>query len=543
MRQVYAAVDTSRRAAYGLLPISGHRLIRRAVGLLAVGLLLCGALASAASAAPDVRLRVMTLNIFYGGDELDLSTGDWCAKRRGCTGTLERVIQAIRASGADVVGLEEGEGSTRRIARELGWHASERTQVISRYRLIDPPGANGLYVFVELGPGRVVAISNSHLPSDPYGPYLVRDGGTAAELDDLERTVRLPAIQDQLAVLPGLVAQGVPVFVTGDFNSPSHLDWTPAVAAVRPEVPFPFDWPVSQAYADAGFLDSYREAHPDPVAVPGFTWTPGGLESVANEVHDRIDWVLVSGPATTLQSEVVGERNGPDVDIGLRPYPTDHRGVVSTFVVEPGEPEDFAAPEARRVRIGESLSVVFHGGAKVALVRGRDGVTVDELPTLAEDGTLTFSTAGFKRGAYRVVLLDGGGAEISHAAFWLYPRGEPARITTSRRVYERGERIRVRWWNAPGMRWDWVAVYRVKPGSRTRSATPVCRAGYCGNDGYLLYEYTHAAVAGSTVFSSGSPRGDGRWPLRPGLYEVRLLLDDGYSSRAKSKRFRIVPRA
>ena len=145
----------------------------------------------------------MTLNIFYGGDELDLRTGDWCALRRGCSATFEQVIRTIRASGADVIGLEEAEHSTRRVARALGWYASERLQVVSRYRLIDPPGGNGLYVFVELAPGRVVAISNSHLPSDPYGPYLVRDGGTAEELDALERSTRLPAIQQQLAVLPG----------------------------------------------------------------------------------------------------------------------------------------------------------------------------------------------------------------------------------------------------------------------------------------------------------------------------------------------------
>jgi endonuclease/exonuclease/phosphatase family metal-dependent hydrolase len=485
----------------------------------------------------------MTLNVFYGADELDLRTGDWCARRRGCTGTFEKVVQTIRASGADVVGLEEAEGSTHRLARALGWHASERLQVISRYRLIDPPEGRGLYVFVELGPGRVVAIANSHLPSDPYGPYLVRDGGSAEELDELERAVRLPAIQEQLAVLPALAAQGIPVFVPGDFNSPSHLDWTPAVAAVRPDVPFAFDWPVSRAYADAGFRDSYREAHPDPVAVPGLTWTPGGLESVANEVHDRIDWVLVAGPAATLTSEIVGERGGPDVDIGLRPYPTDHRGVVSTFAVDPGEAPVFAAPETRRLRIGQSLSVVFHGGERVALTRAGSATPVAELPTLAEDGTLTFETDGLRRGAYETVLLDGGGLELSRAPFWLYPRSEPVRITTSKRVYERGEPIGVAWWNAPGMRWDWVAVYRVRPGSETRYATPACRAGYCGNDGYLLYGYTGTAVAGTTTFSSTSPTGDGAWPLRPGLYEVRLLVDDGYSSRAKSKRFRIVKRS
>ena len=173
-------------------------------------------------------------------------------------------METIRASGADVIGLEEGEGSTQRLARALGWYASERLQVISRYRLIDPPGANGLYIFIELGPGRVAAIANSHLPSDPYGPYLVRDGGSAEELDQLERSTRLPAIQQQITVLPELAGEGIPVFMPGDFNSPSHLDWTPAVAAVRDDVPFAFDWPVSRAYADAGFCDSYREAHSRP---------------------------------------------------------------------------------------------------------------------------------------------------------------------------------------------------------------------------------------------------------------------------------------
>lgn len=530
--------------------MTAHRVISRAARLLAVGLLTCGTLAAASPAAEGdrgaFRLRVMTLNIFYGGDELDLRTGDWCTKRRGCDATFAKVLETIRASGADVVGLEEAEHSTARIARALGWHASERLQVISRYRLIDPPEGHGLYIYVELAPGRMVAIANSHLPSDPYGPYLVRDGGTPAELDELERTTRLPAIQEQLRVLPGLAALGIPVFVPGDFNSPSHLDWTPAVAAVRDDVPFPFDWPVSRAYADAGFRDSYREVHRDPVAVPGFTWTPGGPESVPDDVHDRIDWVLAAGRARAVASEIVGERGGPDVDIGVEPYPTDHRGVVSAFAVRPGEPPVFVAPEARRLSIGQRLSVVFHApgrrGERVAIVPAGGHDPVAELPTFTEDGTLVFSTAALRRGAYEAVLLDRRGEVLSRGRFWLYRPGEPAKVFTSRRVYEKGEPIDVSWSNARGMRWDWLGVYRVKPGSRTAYATPGCNTGYCGNDGYLLYEYTKASIEGSTTFSRTSPTGDGTWPLRPGLYEVRLLLDDGYSSVAKSARFRIVKR-
>ena len=531
MPKVYACVDTVREAAYGLLPM------QRALRLLLVGVVFAGASAAAAPAKTDagaVRLRVMTLNIFYGGDELDLRTGDWCTRRRGCSAAFAKVLEAIRASGADVVGLEEAEHSTRRIARALGWFASERTQVISRYRLIDPPGGDGVYVYVELGPGRVVAIANAHLPATPYGPYRVRNGATPDQLDELERSVRLPAIQEHLDVLPGVVAEGIPVFLTGDFNSPSHLDWTPAVAAVRPDVPYAFDWPVSLAYADAGFRDSYRDVHPDPVTRPGFTWTPGGPESVRREVHDRIDWVLHSGLARAVESDVVGERGGPDVDISIHPYPTDHRGVASTFVVGPGEPPAFAAPERRRLTIGDMLSVVFHGGEQVALARAGGG-SVSAQPTLAEDGTLTFSTAGLERGRYEARLLDEVGGVVSRAPLWLYRPGERTKVRTAKRVYERREPIRVSWSNAPGMRWDWVAVYRVEPGEKTPYATPGCNAGYCGNGAYLVYVYTKTAIEGETTLGSG--------PLRPGTYEVRYLLDDGYSSVAKSQRFRIVRRS
>jgi hypothetical protein len=103
----------------------------------------------------------------------------------------------------------------------------ERTlAVISRYPLIEPSGGKGVYVFVELAPGKVAAIASVHLPAEPDGPYLVRDGGSRAAVRALEESVRLPAIRPQLRVLPSLARAGIPVFLVGDFNSPSHLDWT-----------------------------------------------------------------------------------------------------------------------------------------------------------------------------------------------------------------------------------------------------------------------------------------------------------------------------
>jgi endonuclease/exonuclease/phosphatase family metal-dependent hydrolase len=494
-----------------------------------------------ASAAP-VTVKVMTMNIFYGGDEWNLDTGQWCADRAGCPETIAHVVAAIEAADPDIVGLQEGTANECVIADRLGWYCEPRLQLISRFPLIDPPGANGVYAFAEVAPGRFVAISNVHLPSDPYGPYWVRDGVPREDVLDLERTTRLPAIRPQLRALPELADAGIPVFLTGDFNSPSHLDWTPAVDAVREEVRYPVTWPVSAALAEAGFRDSYREIHPDPVAVPGFTWTPPGtLESVPDEVNDRIDWVLVQGPAETVATKLVGEAGGPDVDIERDPYPTDHRAVVSTFRVEAADPMPFAAVRSRRVFVGQDLDVRVHGPASsVVLVRAGQGpgAALASRTVSGPDVSVTFPTGSLSPGTHQVLLLNAADEVLSRSPFWLYAAGTEPSVRTSKQVYEVGEPIRVRWRAAPGYRFDWMGVY--SPGRGPAQNAEDCNAGSCGNGHYLLYHYTDTEIQGSASIGPGSFAGYRTWPLKVGTYEIRLLMDDGYRLLAISNSFKIV---
>ena len=515
---------------------------RRLVVLLSV-LALASLVIPPAAAATPVTVKVMTLNIFYGGDEWNLETGQWCTRPAGCPETMQHVVSTIEAADPDIVGLQEATANECVLADLLGWFCEPRLQLISRFPLIDPPGANGVYALAEVAPGRFVAISNVHLPSDPYGPYWVRDGEPRSAVLALERSTRLPAIRRQLDVLPDLATSGVPVFLTGDFNSPSHLDWTPAVDAVRDEVRYPVVWPVSEALAGAGFRDSYREVHPDPVAVPGFTWTPPGtLESVPDEVHDRIDWVLVQGPAETLGTKLVGEPGGPDVDVALDPYPTDHRGVVSTFRVTPADPDPFAAVASRRVFVGQDLTVHVHGpGARVVLVRAGQGPSsalASRSTGGMDDADLSFSTGGLEPGAHDVLLLDAADGVLSRSPFWLYAAGTRPSVRTAKAVYEVGEPIRVRWRAAPGYRWDWMGVFA--PGRGPAQNAEDCNAGSCGNGHYLLYHYTETLIQGSTLIGPASFDGYRSWPLKVGTYEIRLLMDDGYRLLAISNSFKVV---
>lgn len=502
--------------------------------------------AEARGPAAPVELSVMTQNLFYGGDDYDLSTGDFCPVQDGCPRALRELADIIEASGADVVGLQETERNTGRLARRLGWFASPRAHVISRYRIVDPPHGNGVYVFVAPSPGRIVAVANVHLPSTPYGPYEVRDGATADELRAIERETRLWAIQTQLDVLPRLAARGIPVILTGDFNSPSQLDWTAAVDAVRDDVHYPFRWPVGQALARAGFVDSYREVHPDPVAVPGFTWTPGGPETDPHEVFDRIDWVLHAGPATTVDSRLVGETGGPDVDLESgTPYPSDHRGVVSTLEVTPAASPPMVALESRRVTIGGGGVVVsFHApgkpGERIAIAAALRGGGYDIVkshptgPTGRTDGEVSFRTFHrIERGKYWAMLLTKDGTVLSKTPFWTYPPRTRPHVFTSRPSYREGRPITVRWTGAPGMGLDWIGLYRCE------------RGGPCkGNGSYLLYGYTKTRIEGRLVIGRNSATLEGatRWPLRPGRYVARLLIDDSYLSKAQSPRFQVTRR-
>ncbi len=494
---------------------------------------------SALPAAAGVRLSVMSLNIFYGGDDFDLRSRDWCPVADGCPGGLRKLARIIRASGADVVGVQEAERNTAALARLLGWHADPRAHVISRFPLLRPAGGQGLYTFVEPVPGRIVAVANTHLPSSPYGPYKVQRGKSRATVLALERRLRVPALAHVLRALPRLVARGVPVFLTGDFNSPSHLDWTPAVAAARADVPYPVRWPASATLADAGFVDSYRSVHSDPVADPGFTWTPGGPEARKHDVFDRIDWVLSSGPAVAVSSRLVGETGNPQVDVAIPgTFPTDHRGVVSSFEVTPAEAPPAVSPSGRRVLVGDGsrLHVRFHasGGTDevVAIVArsGADGKLLAARSTRARtSGGVLLPTARLRAGRYDVVLRNtASGADLARSPIWVYGRDSRSRMTTNADSYRPGEPITVSWDRAPGEHLDWIGLYR-------------CRRTCDEPGAYLSYRYTRTRIKGSLVLSDVVAPGEAAppWPLPPGQYVARLLVDDSYRVIGRTPRFSV----
>lgn len=301
-------------------------------------------IAAASAALAETTLRVMSFNIWGGGAN----------EGKG----IEETVAAIRAARADIVGLQEtrmepevcsatdcaaeGDSVAGAIAAALGWHVHDQTQdnvalwanaVISRH----PIGAvspNGLGVEIDAG-GIPVWLFNIHLDDEPYQPYQllgIEYGpapfiATEAEAIRFATETRGPAL-DLLAADMAAAEGAAAVFVTGDFNEPSGRDWTEAAVAAGLH-PVAVAWPSTGRLEAMGFIDAYRDVHPDPVAKPAFTWTPRYDEAADDDHPDRIDFVLVRGPGLVVQDAAIVGEEGPRSDIVVMPWPSDHRAVVA----------------------------------------------------------------------------------------------------------------------------------------------------------------------------------------------------------------------
>lgn len=456
-------------------------------------------------------LRLLQLNIEYGGTGVDFGA----------------VIAVIKKSGASVVALQEGCGQVPEISAQLEWpYFDVRSQVVSQVPLLDPPSPKAGVVLLEVEPGRVIAIVNVHPASRAYGPFRLAKGEQLRRVLRRERRLRLAELQPSLDAATELMHEGVPVILLGDFNAPSHLDWTEGAVGVLAQVTQPVQWPTSIAMSQAGLVDAYRAVHPDPLTHPGLTWpaerpfVDGYNPAADGQAPDRIDFMHVSPDVTVASIQIVGEQGSPFSEVSVSPWPTDHRGLLASLLVAPALPPSVVSVSRRLVSVGDIVTVrcIADGAAAVKVV-----------PSEAEGGVVSAELSGGGRscrlntvdmgvGVFDVVAVDAEHRELARTRLWVAAVGAEPEVTTDRLSYRLGEAVDVRWSWAPGNRADWVAIYQ-------RGADPHTAK-------LLMKGATGATVEGSLSFDETSrPR---KWPLPPGEYSVHLLMDDRTKSLASA---------
>lgn len=266
-------------------------------------------------------IKVMSYNILY-------STSN------------DQTLETLRETDADVIGLQEI--STQRIielAQSLHYKfysipkssanfSDNDTGILSRFPITRflPDG-----VVVKVNPSLEVAFFTVHLSPYPYEPYDFRDGviTTPQQAIVSASTTRLPEIDPVLDQIEDMQDEGIPVFLTGDFNEPSHLDWTETTAGKNLHFGKVVEWPVSKAVVETGLKDVYRTKFDNAANFPGNTWTT--IES-DDEVYDRIDIIYQTEQSNVTLTDIrlVGGK-GDAAGITVDDYASDHYAVIATY--------------------------------------------------------------------------------------------------------------------------------------------------------------------------------------------------------------------
>ncbi|CAI6332954.1 unnamed protein product [Periconia digitata] len=278
-------------------------------------------------------VQIMSYNLWYGGSKVN----DYHNKQ----------VKFIADSGADIIGLQEAsQGAAKRLGEALGWNyhhpdPEDTSAILSRHPIVKRhpkpmTRATGVTIHVNGTSDQAINFFSTHTTAYPYGPYeFCFEGKDNAAVLETEKT-RADEISSVLSATSPLrsAADKSPFVLVGDFNAPSHLDYTPATSSSHCGAVF--TWPTSKLCTDAGLVDSFREAHPDPAATPGNTWSPvekHNEDEGKDEPQDRIDFVYHKGGLKVLRSEtLVKGTPRPAPDYEDNEWTSDHAALMTWYV-------------------------------------------------------------------------------------------------------------------------------------------------------------------------------------------------------------------
>ncbi len=213
--------------------------------------------------------------------------------------------------------------------------------------------------------GKKIAFYTAHLDYKHAANYLPRGYHSStwkklaqpvidvkAILDDNLQSKRDEAIKAFMKDALQELKLGRHVILGGDFNEPSHLDWTEDSKHLF-ERKVAVAWSVPLMLAENNFRDAYREKYPNNITHPGITfpvynpkvdfkrlvWAPD------SDDRDRIDYIFyypnkdiklqsikMIGPRASIAfGKVITEKTKDPLILPKGVWPTDHRAVLAVF--------------------------------------------------------------------------------------------------------------------------------------------------------------------------------------------------------------------
>ncbi|MCS4226014.1 endonuclease/exonuclease/phosphatase family protein [Sphingobacterium sp. BIGb0165] len=274
------------------------------------------------------------------------------------TDYIQRILAELKSKGASYFGKSSDE--------KLDVGLISKFPVTDQHALYGKDSGMGGVLKSKIRVGkRDFVFYSLHLDYTNYACYLPRgyDGVTwkkmenpitevSAIVEANRKSKRDEAIRDIIHDVEG-EKQSQSFIVAGDFNEPSHLDWTVATKDLFDHRGAVVPWDCSVLLEKAGFKDSFRVQYPNPVSHPGFTYPAFNKDVPIDKLawaptaddRDRIDYVYYRSklPLKVVKARIVGptetvkyaKKQGKDSeDEFLLPkgiWPTDHKALLVTF--------------------------------------------------------------------------------------------------------------------------------------------------------------------------------------------------------------------
>jgi len=327
---------------------------------------------------PDIKapefngtLKVLSLNTWHEGASV--------------TGGFNAIVEVIIQSKADVVVLVEIRNYnnvtfSNKIKEELKsrnenfytFNSGKSAIILSKFPITSSPNLDTSALsksIIKLNESTSVAVYGAHLDYTHYACYLPRgyDGITWQKLPspitDVSKILEQNLASERDEAIAVFVEDaekerqnGNLVLLGGDFNEPSHLDWTIATKDLFDHNGTVVPWHNSLTLKNENYLDAYRVKYPNPVTHPGHTWAAHNTRVELSKLvwtptaddRDRIDFiyynkdtrlsledVTIVGPkGSIVRGQGVQETSQDEFLLSQISWPSDHKAVLATFKID-----------------------------------------------------------------------------------------------------------------------------------------------------------------------------------------------------------------
>ena len=295
------------------------------------------------------QVSILTLNVLNSIAHGGWNDPNW--KNSGeSRGAL--ITKAIIKSNADIICLQEYLHNDRWIEKAMEeltseeWHlhiCPRNCAILSKYPIQDH--GNIYLTPVVVRDDLVINVISAHMNVYHYLPYLLKSKSVDRACDLVIKSNHDMNWKHIISETKSAVENGESVIIAGDFNEPSHLDYTPEVFKKGIVPATGLRGLMSNILIDnLEYKDSWIEHRKitgkNESSLRGFTWSPTTWNYKKRWDDQRIDFIYYHSEAIScMEAKLVGETpniqiNGDSVDIQLNPWPSDHRGVLSIFKIK-----------------------------------------------------------------------------------------------------------------------------------------------------------------------------------------------------------------